>query len=139
MEVREKLQHQGNDAISDKDCKIILVVDDEEIVRDTTRTILEFAGYKVIVAKDGFEAVDRFQEASEQISCVLLDFRMPGKNGEETLSEIREINSVTPVVLVSAYCNEDSVKRMIQSGLSGLISKPYRCEDLMDVLDELVL
>ena len=139
MQVNGKPQHQNTVTSSDEDREIILVADDEEIVRESTKTMLEFSGYKVIVARDGVEAVEKFHEARGKISCVLLDLRMPEKNGEETLQEIRETDDDIPVVLVSAYCDEVTVKRLAQSGISGVVPKPYRYEDLTAILDEVLL
>lgn len=110
--------------------RTVLVVEDEAIVRGFMKKILERAGYRVIVADDGADAVARFKE-HDDICLVLSDVVMPRKNGMEMLNELREINPDVKVVFISGY----SADVMRDKGMLGegtdYIPKPFRNEELL--------
>ena len=81
----------------------VLLVEDEEFVREMAETMLIGLGYKVVLAKDGVEAVEMFQQQKDEIHVVLTDLSMPRMNGWETLSALRRIRPDIPVVLASGY------------------------------------
>ena len=104
----------------------ILVVDDEAQVRVVLTTILERAGYDVIVACDGQEAVDLFRQEGDSIDCVLTDLSMPKLDGEEVFHELRSIRSDVRVILSSGYTEQEVLDRFRNVGLAGVIQKPTR-------------
>jgi PAS domain S-box-containing protein len=114
---------------------LVFVVDDERIVRDTTREILERSGYDVLLAKDGSEAVSIFRNRCEEIKAVVLDMTMPRMDGTETLRELKKIKSEVPVILSSGYHqgNEDQESNR---AASGFIQKPYGPKILLEKLKE---
>jgi PAS domain S-box-containing protein len=115
----------------------LLVAEDEEIVRMFLKRILERAGYKVIVADDGEEAVARFREHGD-ISLVLSDVVMPGKNGREVLTEVRKMKPGIKVVFISGYAADMiSRKGMIEEG-TEFITKPFRKNDLLQKIREVL-
>jgi DNA-binding NtrC family response regulator len=116
----------------------ILVVDDDAGILDSCKTTLEYSGYQVLLAKDGFEAVDLFRKSSDSISCVLLDLRMPEKPGEDVYQELREINPEVPVVLFTAHCDDQSIQHLVKEGVVGIVPKPYSYSELMATLDEVL-
>ncbi|MEA3409649.1 MAG: ATP-binding protein, partial [Candidatus Eisenbacteria bacterium] len=81
----------------------VLLVDDEDAVRDIGMRLLEQAGFEVVGAADGCEAVDYYREHSGDVSCVLLDLTMPKMGGEETFQELRKIRGDVRVVLSSGF------------------------------------
>jgi signal transduction histidine kinase/CheY-like chemotaxis protein len=103
----------------------VLVVDDEEVVRDVARSALEMGGYRVLVAKDGHEAVSLFRENADGIEAIILDLTMPRMDGAEALFAIRQIAREVPVILSSGYSEEDTMAR--SAGIPGVsfIQKPY--------------
>jgi CheY-like chemotaxis protein len=105
------------------------VVDDEEIVRRIARTALERAGYTVLQAADGREAVEVFHRAAGEIRLVALDMTMPGMSGEETLRHLREIRRDVPVVVSSGYTEAEVFQRFGDS-IDGYLHKPYGITDL---------
>ena len=109
----------------------ILVVDDEPVVREMARELLEVAGFDVIEASDGHEAVDRFRSQGDAIDAILLDMTMPGMNGAEALAEIRKIEPHARVILTSGYDGQDTVASL--SGAEGVafLQKPYRARTLI--------
>ncbi len=112
----------------------ILLVDDEEMIRDLGKQILTMEGYTVITAEDGLEAVDLFLAGKGTIDLVLLDLTMPRMSGLEVMERIRKVDSKVKVVLSSGYRAEEAHDRERFSGASAFLSKPYR----MDVLSRTV-
>ncbi len=109
---------------------MILVVDDEEVVRELAKEILENAGFTVLAACDGREAMDVYQAHSEEIRAVVLDLTMPHMDGVETFTEMRRIHGDVRVILSSGYNEQDAMERFAGKGLAGFIHKPYCADDL---------
>src|SRR5690606_1615263 len=87
---------------------LVLIVDDSETVRAVGRKVLEHAGFDVITAEDGAEAVKIIRERSKEIDCVVLDLTMPHMGGQEAFRKMRQIDPDIRVVLSSGY-NEQEV------------------------------
>ncbi len=115
----------------------VLVVDDEELLRKTARRILENCGYTVLLARDGFEAIDIYMENSEQIALVLLDMAMPKLSGRETFIELQKINPDIKVILASGLLDTDHIKDVMSLGFSGFIQKPFTMTDLAKKIKEI--
>ena len=98
----------------------VLVVDDEEIVRSLAKKMVEIAGFSVLTANDGEEAVRVYREHQNEIACVLLDLTMPKMGGEETFRAIRQISPGVRVILSSGYSEETATGRFCGPGLGGL-------------------
>ncbi|HVP38554.1 MAG TPA: response regulator [Candidatus Saccharimonadales bacterium] len=113
----------------------LLLVDDEEAVRETTRELLEVLGYRVLAAADGRAAVELFQQHAGEIDVVLLDLTMPHMDGEETLRELRKIRGDVRVIICSGYHERDVARRFAGRSPSGYLQKPYRPADLSKALD----
>ncbi len=114
-----------------------LVVDDEETVRLVAKTTLERAGYRVLLATNGIEAVEMLQGAAGEIAFVLLDLTMPLMSGEETLERLRAIRADVPVLLSSGYNQVEIIKRFAGRGLAGFIGKPYSSATLLEKIKSL--
>ena len=110
---------------------LVLVVDDEEAVREVIVAVLEEAGIAWILCADGETAVRLFRERSEQISLVLLDLSMPGLSSEATFEELRRIRPRVPVLLSSGYAEAEATSQFVGRGLAGFLQKPYRPEVLL--------
>ncbi len=109
----------------------VLVVDDEQVVRDLAEEVLRDAGFTVLVATDGCEAVEIFRSRPDEIRAVLLDLTMPNMDGEETFAVMRHIRSDVRVILSSGYNEQDATERFAGKGLAGFIHKPYAAADLV--------
>ncbi len=116
----------------------VLVVDDEEIVRNLAKKMVEIAGFSVLTANDGEEAVRLYREHQNEIACVLLDLTMPKMNGEETFRAIRQISPGVRVILSSGYSEETATGRFSGLGLAGFIQKPYQLDTMITTLREAV-
>ena len=109
----------------------ILVVDDEESVRNIAKMMLEKAGLKVLTAADGGQCMKIFRQHSDEISAILLDMTMPHMDGRETYRELRKIRPDIKVILCSGYNEQDATSRFSGKGLAGFIQKPFRIQTLI--------
>jgi PAS domain S-box-containing protein len=109
----------------------MLLIDDEEVVRDMVGEVLEQEGVKVLRAEDGTRGVALFRDQRQNIDLVLLDLSMPGISGEETFRRLREIDPGVPVILSSGYDHDEARGRFGKGTPAGFIQKPYRPEELM--------
>ncbi len=107
----------------------ILVVDDEDVVREAARHALEQTGYEVVVANDGKQALDILSGRPDGIDLVLLDMTMPEMSAEETLPRIRAICPRVPVVASSGYNEVEALQRFGKS-IDGFLQKPYTVPQL---------
>ena len=116
----------------------VLVVDDEEAVLTTASFALENAGFEVLCAHDGLEAVDLLTARRDEIDCVLLDLTMPKMDGIETFHRLRQLRDDLPIILSSAYSEEKLLQDLIDRGLSGFLRKPYRTDRLLGQVSEIL-
>jgi len=112
----------------------VLVVDDEQLVRDATRRSLERLGYSVIEAKDGQEAVERYLADRGSVDVVLLDAVMPRLNGHEALARLREVAPDLPIILTSGHLGPSDEEAALGAGASSLLVKPYTVAQLSDAV-----
>jgi PAS domain S-box-containing protein len=103
----------------------VLLVDDEQAIRDVAGRMLEQAGYTVLRAADGNEAVSLFGDRKDEIGCVLLDLTMPRKGGEETFRELKGIRPDIRVVVSSGYSEQEVAQRFAGEDVAGFVQKPY--------------
>jgi PAS domain S-box-containing protein len=113
---------------------LVLVVDDEEAVREVINAVLEEGGFDTLVAKDGATAIQLFRDNGAHIGLVLLDLSMPGLSGEQTFEELRRLDPTVRVLLSSGYSEAEATRRFVGRGLAGFIQKPYRPEQLVDAV-----
>jgi len=107
------------------DSGLVLVIDDEESVREAVTDILEAAGYSVITALNGEAGLAVYRERQADVRLVLLDLSMPGLSGEATLHQLREINPKAVVLLSSGYHPSEVARRFSDYGSVGFLQKPY--------------
>jgi DNA-binding NtrC family response regulator len=109
----------------------ILVIDDEEIVRNMTREMLTTTGLEVLTAESGAAGVALFKERHAEIGLILLDCSMPGMGGEETFRELRKVDPDVPILLSSGFGREVTSGAFEGRGLTGFLQKPYRIGTLL--------
>lgn len=114
----------------------IMVVDDEVFIVDLYRDILKLKGYEVVAtAYDGDEAVKKFRGMGKRPDIIILDHRMPLKNGIETMTEILAIDKNSRILFVSAdiMIEHDALK----CGAAGFLSKPFSMDELVESIEKL--
>jgi PAS domain S-box-containing protein len=117
---------------------LILVIDDEEIVLQTTRAILERHGYQVLTAADGQLGVEAVREHREALVAVILDLTMPVMGGEEALRNIKQIAPSLPVILSSGYDASQAVNKFGENMLAGFLHKPSTITEMLLILKKAI-
>ncbi len=116
----------------------ILIVDDESMIVEVGKAMLEKLGYRVFVAQSGQEALDVYLQHRQKINLVILDMIMPGMGGGQTYDRLREIDERVKVVLSSGYTIDGQAKEIMKRGCSGFIQKPFSIEVLSRKLREVL-
>ncbi len=111
--------------------ELIMIVDDEDFVTVLAQRVLADAGYRVITAKDGFQAIDFYRKLKDQIALIILDFTMPVMDGADVFNELLQLDPKVPVVLSSGFAEQDRLRGMLSRGLRGFIPKPYTQQKLL--------
>ena len=112
----------------------LLVAEDDELVRSLTEEILEDAGYTVISASDGVEALEKFRDHHKSIDMVMLDVIMPGKTGQQVWEEVQRIRPDLPVLFSSGYSFNELKDNVLISKTGHLIQKPYTPKNLLETI-----
>ncbi len=108
----------------------ILIVDDEQMILDVARRLLEKMGYRVVTAGSGKEAVDIYQARGAEIDMVILDMIMPGLGGSETFDRLQAVDPAVPVLLASGYSERGKAEEILARGCRGFLQKPFTPEAL---------
>jgi len=109
----------------------ILVVEDVPSIAFFEREILTHAGYTVIIATNGREALDIYRTRREEISLVILDLVMPGMSGKDCLMELVRIDPLVKVLIASGYSQSDELQDKISPFVKGFVHKPFGITQLM--------
>lgn len=120
----------------------VLVMDDEEIIRDISGEMLRHIGYEVGFAKDGDEAIEiykRAQDLGQPFDAVIMDLTIPGgMGGREAIQKLVEINPEVKVIVSSGYSNDPIMAEFRKYGFSGVVAKPYNIEELSKTLHQVI-
>jgi two-component system cell cycle sensor histidine kinase/response regulator CckA len=131
LEKKEKDKPEGGD-------EAILLVDDEEILRDIGRDILERFGYTVLLAPDGESALELYGKRAKDISLVILDLVMPGMGGKQCLGRLLKMNPEAKVVIASGYSISGNAKDVLEAGARAFVSKPYEINQMLGVVRKVI-
>jgi DNA-binding response OmpR family regulator len=114
----------------------ILLVEDDEVIRELYKKILEFKGYRVIEAVDGADGVEKFHEHRDEINIMISDVMMPSKNGRETYEEILKIKNDVKVIFTSGYNTE--LTNVIRIDGLNYLQKPFSPQLLLQKIEEVL-
>jgi PAS domain S-box-containing protein len=120
------------------DGELILVVDDEEGIRSTTRRMLERFGYRVLVASNGAEAVALYVQHQPDVAAVITDMVMPVMDGPATIFALKAIEPDVRIIASSGQTVSEGVARALDAGVQHFIPKPYRADEMLAALQELL-
>ena len=123
MEENRRLQIQGG-------TETILIVDDQETVWDFLIEALQKLGYSVLLAENGLDAVEIYENNPGQIDLVLLDMIMPKQGGHTTFHKLKEIDPNVSVLLSSGFVSMEDVDDLLKSGAAGFLPKPHRIREM---------
>lgn len=118
--------------------ELILVVDDEPEILERASSMLEGEDYRIVLAKDGFEALQIYRRMEKKISLIILDFFLPVMDGDAVFDELKAINPNVQVVLSSGFAEQTKLGSMLARGLCGFIPKPYTSEKLIDQVRSII-
>jgi len=118
--------------------ELILVVDDEPMIKTLAGDILRRFGYAVLTAEGGEEAIAVYSRQWKEISLVLLDMVMPKTDGREVFRRVREINPRAKVIVSSGYSHDRDADDLLEQGAAGFVQKPYRMADLLKMVEKVL-
>ncbi|BAY22446.1 multi-sensor hybrid histidine kinase [Calothrix sp. NIES-2100] len=121
----------GYDEIPSGNGELILIVDDEESIREITKTALEKNAYKVLAAKDGIEAVALYTKHKQEINVVLIDMMMPSMDGPMAIRVLKKINPEVKIVVVSGLTTNHELIANLDDSITTFLPKPYTSQELL--------
>src|SRR3981189_2415462 len=113
----------------------VLVADDNDVAQRLCKRVLEKAGYTVLIAVDGLQAVDVAMKLHP--SMILMDVAMPGIDGLEAMRRIKAAMPSLPIVIASAHSMASDRERFLAAGADDVLSKPFRLADLIAIVQKL--
>ena len=134
-QIPEKKVTQGK---IEKGHETLLLVDDEEMILEVSREILETLGYTVIQAQGGKEAIDLYRAHKDNIDMVILDMIMPDMGGGETYDQLKAINPELKALLSSGYSIDGQAKEILERGCDRFIQKPFNMKELSQGVREIL-
>jgi signal transduction histidine kinase len=138
IQSRDQLYHSMGLTMPKGGKEMILLTEDDEVVLDLIRSLLEGFGYTVILAKDGQEAVQRYLEHKDSIKLLILDVVMPKKTGKEVYDEIKRIQPDIKVIFISGYDDDIVARKGIFAAEQHFIAKPFSTKFLLDKIREVL-
>jgi DNA-binding NtrC family response regulator len=115
---------------------LVLVVDDEEAIREAVRDILELVEIHAVLASNGLEAIELFMQNRAQIKAILLDLRMPVMSGTETYEKLRALDSNVRIILSSGYDEKMSTIDIQGDDALVFLRKPYALDQLLTCVQD---
>ncbi len=109
----------------------ILLVDDDELIREFGSRVLERSGYTALKAGNGYEALDIYSKSADKISLVILDLIMPLMGGKECLMELLRINPKVKALVASGFYVDAQATNVIETGAKGFVQKPFEMQELL--------
>ena len=135
---------KGQEDIRIRDSGKVLVMDDEEMVRDIALEMLSYLGFQVVLASDGAEAIEVYQKnlaaGGEPFDIVIMDLTIPGgMGGSKAIKKILTLNPQAKVIVSSGYSNDPVMANYMDHGFSGVITKPFKINELSEVIHKILV
>ncbi len=132
VEKKEKIQKSSTHMVAGSGT--LLIVDDEEMIQQTLKGMLESLNYKVFFAKNGKSAIKKYRAHQSDIDAILMDIQMPIMDGVEAAEKILKIDPAARIVFTSGYAEAQSFKKLHKMGYQLFIKKPYKITNLADII-----
>jgi two-component system, cell cycle sensor histidine kinase and response regulator CckA len=120
----------------------ILVMDDEELIRDVVSSMLEYLGYDVDLSSDGQEALDKYRDAlrsGNRFDAIIMDLTIPGgKGGREVIKDFVDMDPDVKAIVSSGYSNDPVMSNFSEYGFKGVVKKPFKIEDLSTAIEQVL-
>jgi len=138
MEVKAKSEEEEKMIETSARNGTILLIDDEELIREVSQEMLKVMGYNVLLAGDGRESINTYEKHQDIIKVVILDLVMPNMGGSQVYDRLKEINPGVKVLLSSGYSINEDVTEIMERGCDGFIQKPFNIIDLSQKIKEIL-
>ncbi|MEM6753581.1 MAG: ATP-binding protein [Cyanobacteria bacterium P01_C01_bin.38] len=129
-----ELKKTSHRHIEDGNGELILVIDDEEYVREIVKNILESYSYRIFTANDGFKALSYYTQHKHEVSLILIDIEMPSINGFKIIKVLQRMNPDVKIIAISGL---DANHQLLQTNgikVEAFLSKPYTVEELLELI-----
>jgi len=123
-------------SIPDLSSQTILLVEDNTINQEVAKAIIERTGAQVVIANNGKEAVELFEQSPERFTCILMDIQMPVMNGYEATAQIRTRGAHIPIIALTAAATIEDRAKVLQMGMNEHLCKPIHPHDLYRILSQ---
>ena len=117
----------------------VMLVDDEELVREITARLLRHVDCEVAAFGNGFDAIEHYRAHWQSIDLIILDMVMPLMDGKSTYYDLRRINPNVRVILASGYSVDGEAQSLLNEGVAAFLQKPFRLSTLADMLAQVAL
>jgi DNA-binding response OmpR family regulator len=118
--------------------RTIMLVEDEEMLRDLGVMMLESDGYRVIAAKDGIEAVEMFENHADEIGLVVCDLGLPRLGGRDVFLRMKEIKPSVRAIVASGYLEPGLRSEILRAGVLDTVQKPYDFREMMEKIRSVI-
>jgi len=141
------LPASGKEAVEDeavstdiiKGTGTILLIDDEKMIIEVGRELLQELGYTVIPVMGGQAAIDAFKKNHDKIDLIIMDMIMPGMSGSETFDHLKEINPEAKILLSSGYSIDGQASKILRRGCDGFLQKPFNMNQLAEKIRKIIV
>ena len=116
----------------------ILILEDEEMLQELLKTMLEINGYRVVTASDGEEGIEVYRKNQKEIAVVLSDLGLPKLGGFEAFLKMKEINPAIKTVIASGYFEPAQKVDMLKADIKDFVQKPYKPSEVLKILREVL-
>jgi DNA-binding NtrC family response regulator len=114
--------------------RTVLVIDDEEMIRNIVKRILKFRGHEAIEAKSGDEALEIVSTSTQNIDYAILDLSMPGLSGAETFKKLREIKRDLKIIIATGFVGSSESQQFLDEGAIAILEKPFKMDQLIEII-----
>ena len=135
---KQVIKEKSRSEVAQGGTEMILLVDDEEMVADIGKDLLEKLGYTILVAASGTEALKIFNANRDEVKLVILDMIMPDMSGGETFSRLKAIKPDAKILLSSGYSLNGRASKIMARGCNGFIQKPFNLKQISRKIREIL-
>ncbi|MGB3756418.1 MAG: response regulator, partial [Rivularia sp. (in: cyanobacteria)] len=115
--------------------ELILIVDDEVAICEIIKTTLETYNYRVMIARDGIEAIAVYVQHKKEINIVLIDIMMPSMDGATAIRTLQQMNPQVKIIAMSGLVSNEALAQSSNSSIQGFLTKPFSADELLNTLE----
>ncbi len=112
----------------------VLIIDDEEMIRNIVKRILKLKGHETVEAKSGDEAIEILEKSPNEFDFAILDLSMPGLSGDETFYRIRELKPALNIIIATGFIGSSESQQFLNNGAIAILEKPFKMDQLLNIM-----